>query len=175
VNKDDIPILSQPFLTEEGFINPACMAELEAAIRNTPPIHVRAANDAEWTTPRITTYREITGYLAQWAVRQIDECDETPFPPGLEKVIGYLTACIRPKFDQQGWAELSLCDISRMLHEILMEDKTFQSWNDAKVLKGWLDLDALIGNVCRSIRDERRAFDEFSREFDERWAASEKS
>jgi hypothetical protein len=175
MKEDDIHILSQPLLTEEGFVNPACMQELETALLNTPPIHERTAGDPEWNTPRITYYREITGYVAHWAVRQIEEGDKTPFPPGLEKVIGYLTACIRPKFDETGWAELSLCDIGQMLHDILMEDKTFLSWNDANVLKGWLDLDAFIGNVCCSIRNERRAFDEFNREFEEEQAARKKT
>jgi hypothetical protein len=170
--RDDFHILSQPFLTEEGFVNPACMQELDAAIRNIPPTHERLAGDPEWSTPRVTYFREITGYLANWAVRQIGEKDSTPFPPGLEKVIGYLSACIRPKFDECGYTEMSLCDVSRMLHEILMEDKTFVSWNDENVLKGWLDLDALVHNVCLSIREERRAFDAFNRRFDEERAAT---
>ncbi len=70
-------------------------------------------------------WREITGYLAQWAVRQINHPDPTPAPPGLSKVIGYLSACIRPKFDNLGMGKFSLCEINKMLHGILMEKRYF--------------------------------------------------
>ena len=61
----------------------------------TPPDHIRLANDPEWNTKRITHWREITGGLAYWAVRQINE-DDTAFPPGLESMVGLLTAIILP-------------------------------------------------------------------------------
>ena len=132
----------------------------------TPPDHIRLANDPEWNTKRITHWREITGGLAYWAVRQINE-DDTAFPPGLESMVGLLTAIILPGFDKFGWAYLSLCDISKMLHDAFWEEPIFASWNDEKVLKGWLGLDALLRNVCLLIRQDRRAFDEFNRKFDE--------
>jgi hypothetical protein len=81
-------------------------------------------------------------------------------------MIGYLSACTRSKFDKQGMAELSLCQIERMLEEILWPENIFQSWNDREVLPGWLDLYALLRNVCLSIRNERREFDRFNRQFD---------
>ncbi len=165
---EDFHMLSQPLTTEEGFINEACINELNAAILNMPPDWERLASDPEWTKKHYITWRHITGYLAQWAVRQITEFDSTPFPPGLETVIGYLSACIRPKFDNLGWAHLTLCEINKMLHEILMEDKTFNSWNDEKIISGWLDLHALIRNVCISIRDETRASDAFDAEFEKK-------
>ena len=95
-----------------------------------------------------TMWREVTGYFALWAVRQIEHPDTTPSPPGLESMIGYLSACTRSKFDKQGMAELSLCQIERMLEEILWSEKTFQSWNDREVPPGRLDLYALLRNVC---------------------------
>lgn len=162
---EDIPMLSQPLMTEEGFVNPACIQELEAWLANMPTSHERLAGDPKWSTPRWTSCREIVGHFAHWAVRQIDS--DVPFPPGLEKMVGYLYACIRPRFDQHGMAELSLCDISRLLHEILMPEAIFQSWNDEKVLPGWLDLDALLHNVCMSIQRGRDEFDEFNRRFEE--------
>ena len=168
---EDVPMLSQPLLTEEGFVNPACINELTAAINKIPPIHIRCANDPEWNTPRWTYWREITGAFAYWAVRQINEGDDTPFPPGLEKVVGFLSACIRRKFDKTGVAQVTLCEIGKWLFDILMSETIFLSWNDEKVLKGWLDLDALIGNVCVTIRDERRKNDAFDLDFDRRWAA----
>jgi hypothetical protein len=173
MNESDFDeIIDEPLLTDDGLLNPVCLAQLDAAIKNMPPTHERLAGDGEWNTPRWTFLREITGYLAHWAVRQIGcerTYDKTPFPPKLENVVGYLDACIRPRFDRQEMALLSLCDISRMLHEILMEEKFFLAWNDSTVLVNWLDLDALIHNVCVSIRNERRAFDAFDKAFEEDW------
>jgi len=155
-------MLSQPLTTEDGFLNEACINELTAAILNMPPTYIRLAGDSEWNTPRITDWRQILGYFTCWAVRQIEPPDNTPYPPGLEKMIGYLAACTRNRFDSLGWADLSLCDINKMLHDILMPEAVFLAWNDAAVLSGWLDLDALLHNVCISIRDERRDFDAFN-------------
>ena len=166
---DDIHMLEQPLTTEDGFLNEACLNELAGAMAAIPPDHERLAGDPEWNTKRITNFREITGGLAHWAVRQIPEPDDTAFPPGLEKMLGLLTAIIRPKFNKLGWADFSLCDISKMLRDALWEEPIFTSWNDEKVLKGWLDLDALLRNICLLIRQDRRAFDEFNRKFDEEY------
>ncbi len=167
--KDEIHMLSQPLTTEEGFVNEACINELSAYILNMPPDWERLADDPEWNTKIHVHWRSITGYLAQWAVRQIGEHNSTPAPPGLSKVIGYLSACIRPKFDKLGYAEFSLCEINKMLHDILMEDKTFLSWNDKEIISGWIDLHALLQNVCISIRDERRTSEAFWIEFEKKY------
>ena len=174
--KDFDYMLENPLLTEDGFLNEACWNELCSAIKNCPKLHDRCDNDIEWTKKRITAVREITGGLAYWAVRQIGCCppaDEGPIvPPNLEKVIGYLHTCIRPKFDKFGWAQLSLCDISKMIYGILYEQgiSCFDEWNTKEVMGDyWLDLDALITNVCITIRDERRKNDEFDKKFDEEW------
>jgi hypothetical protein len=167
LEKLGVRIIEAPMLTEDGFINPVFEAELEGAINNAwADATRRCEEDPEWNTPRWTMWREVTGYFALWAVRQIESPDTTPFPPGLEKMIGYLSACTRSKFDEHEMAELSLCQIERMLEEILWPMETFQSWNDRDVLPGWLDLYALLRNVCCSIRNERREFDRFNREFD---------
>lgn len=163
---DDVTMLEQPFLTEDGFVNEACMNELAGVLAAMPPDYERLADDPEWNTKRITHWREITGGLAQWAIRNIHEKDDTAFPPGLENMIGLLTAIIRPKFDKLGWADLSLCDINKMLRDALWNEPTFMLWNDEKILKGWLDLDALLRNVCIEIRMDRRAFDKFNADFD---------
>lgn len=128
-----------------------------------PPTYERLASDNEWNTPRLVFLREITGYLAHWAIRQIDQSDQTPFPPGLEVAIGFVDRCLRPRFDTNEMAKLSLCDINKLLHETLMQEPFFLAWNDAKILKGWIDLHALLHNVCISIRDERRTFDAFDK------------
>ena len=174
LEKLGVQFIEAPMMTEDGLLNPVFEAELAAAINAIPKTYERLSEDPEWNTPRLTYYREITGYFANWAVRQIDHPDNTPFPPGLEKMVGYLTACIRPRFSEgHGWGELSLCDINRMLHEILWPEAIFQSWNDKEVLPGWLDLDALLRNVCISIRDERRHFDAFNAKFEDGWAKLE--
>lgn len=63
-------MISQPFLTEEGFVNEACWKELCAAIKNMPKTHERLSGDPEWNTPKWTSYRDITANLAYWAVHQ---------------------------------------------------------------------------------------------------------
>lgn len=164
---NEIHMLSQPLLTDEGFINEACMNELEAAIEKMPPTHVRLADNREWNTPQITHYRDITAGVAYWAVKQFAGCEPTQpvpphFAPGLENVVGFLSAVIRPKFDILGYAQISLCDVSRMLHEVLFDCDDFKAWNTSQTLgTHWLDLHALIHNVCLLIRTDRREFHEF--------------
>ena len=162
-----VTIYDEPLLTEDGFVNPVFEAGLGAAIEGAwADATARCEADPEWNTPRITYWREVTGYLALWAVRQVQHPDKTPFAPGMENVIGFLSACLRPRFDNLGYAKLSLCDIERMLIDVLWPEKLFQAWNSRDALPGWLDLYALLRNVCTSIRDERRCFDRFNQKFD---------
>ncbi len=179
MNSDDIiknggEMLSQPFMTEDGFVNPACMNELEASINNMPPTYERLKNDPEWSTPIIVYVRQITGAFAQWAVRQTEN---HAYPPNLEHVIGYLDACLRKKFLEEEsnyleiWAKLTLCEINKMLWDILEGTKEFDAWNTEECLgKDWLDLHALLHNVCNSIRFEEQRNKEFDRKFEEDWA-----
>lgn len=162
MNDSDINMIQQPLLTEDGFVNEACINELFTAIRNMPPTYELLANDTEWSEKHIIHYKQVTGAFAHWAVRQLGSNDESkespPFPPHLEKIIGYLDACLRRQFDKFGWLELSLCDINKMCHDILMDCSLFQEWNTKECLdKYWLSLDALLHNVCLDIRQERRA------------------
>lgn len=177
---DDIEMIDEPLLTEDGFINPACMNALEAAIKNMPKTYDQLSDEPEWNIPRWTHYREITAGLAYCAVKQFlddypDDEDNTiyePKPPAhapnLEKIIGFLHACIRPKFDKNGSAFLSLCDISKMLYDILYGQgvSVFDDWNKKEVMAmHWIDLDALLHNVCLLIRQDRREFDRFNERF----------
>ena len=178
---DDIPMLPEPMLTEDGFENPNFMPALEAAIMNMPESYERLANEPEWNTKRWTNYREVVGALAQWSIQNInEEAKDAPFfPPNLEAVLGYVAACLKPQFQKLntcdpllGCAEVSLCDINRMLHEILTieEFKLFMDWNTKETMgDAWLDLSALLHNVCLTIRADRREFDRFNKQFEEDW------
>jgi len=139
-----------------------------------PLLHERPClkSNPEWNTPRLTHYREITGGLAYWAVRQIHR-NRPYFPPKLEFTIGFLTAMIRPRFSKLGYAELSLCEISKMPYDVLMPEEFFRVWRDEAVMgKARLNLDALIRNVCLTIRDERRALDQFNEDIDRQYGDS---
>jgi hypothetical protein len=184
-NELEIEMLSQPLLTEDGFVNPACMNELSAAIASIPATHVRLADDPEWSEKRWTFRKEIVGYFAMWACRQ------SPYgvPDGLENVCKYLYASLASAAkwipSDSGMAELSLCEINRLLHEILMEKgvKEFDAWNVPKsgptaelVFSSafntpdrdddFIDLHALLHNVCVGIRDERRKHKAFYDKFE---------
>ena len=162
---DKIEMLNEPLMTEEGFINEACLNELEAAIKNMPESHKRLANNPEWSRPCLTTEPRMLAALAQSAVRAY--CQP---PPGLETVLHYLKACLRrttftDDVDYGGlrMVNLSLCEINRLLWDALGGLKQFEDWNTEEVMgKEWLDLSALLHQTCITIRNERRhehAFD----------------
>ena len=156
------------------------MNELAAAINNMPETYERLSNNQEWSEKRWTHYRDLTGGLAYWAVHQFAGSDvgknynqdKNPpyFAPGLENVIGYLSACIRPQFNDCGFKEMSLCDVNKMLWEVLRDCEIFKSWNTEEVCgKAWLDLSALLHNICLTIRNDRRKNDAFDAEFEKQW------
>lgn len=183
----DIEMLSQPLLTEEGFLNEACINELEAALSNIPKIHERSDGDPEWTDKKWTFKKDITRSLAKYAVSQ------SPYscPDNLEEVIRYLDACLEREVEwsESGLAELSLCDISKLLYDILYEQNItyFDNWNKSKKGKveiqfmsryskedpdyDFIDLDALLSNVCLDIRLERRADEKFHKELEDKYGA----
>jgi hypothetical protein len=182
MENDDIDFLSQPFLTEDGFVNEACMKELNEAIRNIPPTYVRLKNDSEWNSKRCTSIKDIVGAFAKWAVQQSPFC----CPDGLQNVLSYLYVCLKKDvgWDSFGYAELSLVDINHLLYDILMEKgiSSFDSWNVPE--KDWrkegkdgfpqdnpdydfIDLHALLHNVCLDIRLHRRESDAFNKKFEE--------
>lgn len=182
----EIEMLSQPLLTEEGFVNEACINELNAFISKMPTPASRFADDPEWTVKRWIFKKEITQALAKCAVRQ----SPYPCPQELEEVISYLDACLEKEIEwaTAGMTELSLCDINKLLYDILYEQgfSAFDNWNKSK--KGdveiqiasrysgrpdpdydFIDLDALLMNVCLDIRMERRADDKFNEEFEKEY------
>lgn len=187
-------MLSQPLTTSDGFLNPACMNELTAAIAGMGKTHDRLRGDPEWDErkDRWTFKTDIVGAFAMWACRQ------SPYgvPDGLENVCKYLNAALQscaPWEKMGGMTECSLCDISRWLHEILYEQgvKEFDAWNRCKAGdtpdiqftcamdgrrdpdRDFIDLDALLHNVCLTIRDERRKNRAFDGKFDREHATGQ--
>jgi len=187
-NTDDMEMLNEPLLTEDGFVNPACMNELENVLNNCPKTYQRLTNDPEWTKRHWVFKHDITAALAKWAIRQ----SPYAYPERLDEVVKYLDACLDVEFKKAGcldtsdiMAELSLCEINKMLYGILHEQgvEAFDNWNKAKngseeiVLASryskahpdsdFIDLDALLHNVCIDLRMEFRVNDEFDKKFEE--------
>ena len=175
-NMPKVQMLTQPLLTEEGFINEACLNELEAAINNMPETYERLAGEPEWNVPAWTGANEIVGLLARWAIQQA-----SGVPPRLADVTGFAIAAINrdQRFVSWGdigrYAELSLCNINRLLWDILRDLQAFNDWNEAEVMHPlglqWIDLSALLHNVCITLRNERREFAEFNSKFEEKFGA----
>ena len=191
---EDTHMLSQPLMTDEGFVNPACINELENVIANMPETYDRLKDDPEWGTKRRWEFvHDITGPLAMWAVIL------SPFscPDGLEDVIRYLAPCLTIELEKLPddrrcgtppyMFHITLCEVNKLLHDILGEFDQVVAWNEPKISEGpgyenrhqqphpnydFIDLGALFHNVCIHLRNEGRnsdAFDErFEREQSER-------
>ena len=188
---EDMEMINEPLTTEEGFLNPACMNELTDAIMNMPKTHDRLAGNSEWSEKKDnwTTRKEIVAHFARWA------CEISPYgvSDGIENVCKYLYTSLAScaPWDVAGMSEVSLCDINKWLHEILYEQgvKEFDAWNVPKKGKpadisftssydgetdpdyDFIDLDALLHNVCISIRDERRTSNASHKAFDEKYGS----
>ncbi len=157
----DIEMLDQPLLTDEGFLNEACMKELAGAIASMPETYDRLKDDPEWSTPWGTT---CTGVLEAFAHSSIGAfCGQ--IPPDFYVVFLFLRAClVRDYFPECSsddidfrWREMSLCEINKALWDILGELAAFRTWNDSEVLpETWVSTSALLHNVCNEIRWGRR-------------------
>jgi len=176
--KKDGHMLEQPLLTEDGFVNPACINELNAAIKNMPKLYERLANEPEWTEKQITTPDEILAAFVKASIRTFPaKKNICNVPFGLERVANFLGVClikeIKWKSIGEGFqfAYLSLCEINKLLFDILYEQEVslFDNWNKSEGPLGerWLDLDALLHNTCLDIRQDRRARSEFDKKFEE--------
>lgn len=187
----DIHMISQPLMTKEGFINPACMNELTDAINNSPKDFVRLSQDDEWNSLKHqwTTKCQIVGAFAKWACRQ------SPYgvPDDLETVCKFLNVCLDNlvMWNEYGMKEMSLCEINKLLHDILYEQGVtlFDDWNKCKAGEtpdiiftsrysgkrnpdhDFIDLNALLRNVCLDIRSERRENRAFDEKFNKEWEA----
>ena len=175
--EQDLEMLNEPLTTEEGFLNPVCLAELEAKIKGVPEAHERLRGKPEWSVEYPMLLDEIVGALASWAIRQ-----SGGIPPDLGGVCAYLRECLKREegilnvSDIPMFTRLSLCDLNKKLWEILEGHAPFEVWNNPGAMQkagcDFVDISALLRNVCISIRDRRRhdyAFDrKFEREHEER-------
>lgn len=162
-------MLSQPLITEDGFINEASLNELEKAIKNMPKTYERLKNDKEWSKKIVIHKKQILGAFAKWAIRQSFD-----YPGGLKNVIQFLDKCLINDFnwewkdeeDNNYYIKLSLCEINKALYKILYEQNIsfFDNWNKGEK---FVDLDALLKNVCIEIRNEQRENENFDKKFKE--------
>lgn len=175
MNDDDIlkkcdHIIEQPMLTEEGFLNEACMNELAAAINNMPETWERLAHDPEWNEKQWIFTSSISGYLANAAVRIYGKC-----PPNLVQIVDYVGVCLHKEFKKREgiknaydiMCQLTLCEINKMLWDILGDLSLFQEWNIKEVMgDNWLDLSAVLHYVCLNVRSEWRDNKRFDEAFE---------
>lgn len=188
--QDDVEMMSQPLMTDEGFLNEACMNELGALLARIPKEYDRLADDPEWSTKKDMWIfkHDIVGAFAKCA------CIGSPYdcPDHLNEVCGYLNASLATYFpwDENNMCNLSLCEINKALHDILADGSIsyFDAWNEPKKDKGqkikfvsrlsgpedpdydYICIDALLRNVCLDIRMERRANRVFDRGFEQDWS-----
>lgn len=147
------------------------------AIKNMPRTHERLKDNEEWNRKSWLFRSDITSEFAKWSVK----LSPYPFPENLEKIVGYLDRCLIKEvgWKTAGMAELSLNDINKLLYAILWDLEPFMAWNRCKVGEtpeitftcryngtrdpdhDFIDLDALLHNVCIGLRDERRKNDAF--------------
>lgn len=173
---EEIEQINKPLLNSDGSLNLDFLKELKQVIDSLPNVTPRLASDPEWNTKEENwTFRqEIIGAFALWACR----LSPHGVPDGLEVVCKYLNECLKREYNWARMEELSLCEIHRALDDILLKNgiKQFKDWAKAKSGKtdptnfltafggthcpddDFMDLNALILNVCMTIRDERRAF-----------------
>ena len=172
---DKIEMLNEPLTTEEDYLNEACIKELEGVIRSMPEAHERLAGRPEWSTPWIVTDNDIVSNFAKCAVGIWCGC-----PPDLVEVVGYVQACLRrgPFKDEEEYTacgrpfrmkRMSLCEINKFLWDVLDGLPRFMAWNDADKHENWVDLSALLRNVCIEIRNERRHRLAFDIHFDRKY------
>ena len=88
---DNIDKISEPLKTSDGFLNPVAMKELEDKIINMPKTYERLNDDSEWNQKRWVFVKDITSYLAKWAISQ----SPYHYPERLDEVVKYLHACLK--------------------------------------------------------------------------------
>jgi hypothetical protein len=184
---EEVKVIDEPLLTEDGDINPEAVDALSEAIEALAPTHIRLADDPEWSSSKdlwLFTHN-IVGYFAQWAIRQ------SPYsvPDKLEEVLEQVHLVFKPFESKNGMFCMSLCEINRLLHEYILPLPQTMAWNEPKNGSTesiqfssrytkrdpddeFIDLHALAHNVCVSIRNERRESYLFDVEFEKKYKDS---
>lgn len=172
---DQIEMLNEP-LIKDGEINPECMVELEEKIRKIGKTYKRLENDPEWTIEWPVSLNEILGNFAKSAI----SCGGNTYPKNLENLTEHLRERIKEEIDPvlvDGSIiiyKLSICEINELMWKILGNIPHFQAWNTKEVMGGdWIDLDAVLHNICIDIRNDRRHMLAFDREFEREHPDSE--
>lgn len=144
----------------------------------------RTWNDPEWTEPRYTHRKDIIKAFAVGTLEADAWFVSYGVPPNFEIVLNSLSGAIASKWPgDDEMLQVLLLDVQAFYREFIDATPLCREWNDwpgsgfvtrydgtAKE-RTFIDLDALVGNACRSIRDDRRAFDKFNAEFDARHGA----
>jgi len=178
----DFEIIDEPLVTEDGFLNEVAYKQMVNRIKNIEPAYERLKNNQEWSKKELTDKKQILSNFGKCAIR----LSLYSIPSHLEEIICYLDKCLEKdiSWDKDKYTYLSLCNINKLLYNILYEKNIsyFDEWNEPK--KDWrksdfetfqeacetdidydyISLDALLHNVCLEIREERRIFKAFDNE-----------
>jgi hypothetical protein len=142
----------------------------------------RLWDDAEWTTLRFTSLKEIVTAFMVGTMRADMWCDGYSLPPNFDVVMNAMCGAVVVKFGNAEFCEASLLDLEAFYHEFIDATPLCREWNDfpgsgfisatspAPTSRTFIDLDALIRNAAIYIRDDRRQFDAFNADFDRRHA-----
>jgi len=124
---------------------------------------------------------KITGHFAMWAVRQ------SPFhtPDNLGMVISQLIEFIRDRFsadiklDRSYIFKTCESEMLKALDEFVKSNVLVRKWSKIELdyhehlasshEVDVIDLDALVGNVCRTLHQEVEKDEEFNKEVDDEW------
>jgi hypothetical protein len=176
---DKIEQIKEPLLNADGSLNLDFLKEMKEILESLPNVSPRLEDNPEWNIKKDKWIfrQEIVGAFALWS------CRMSPYgvPWGLEVVCKYLNECLKReyKWAKGGMEELSLFEIYQVLNDILIKNgiKQFKDWGKAKSGRtdqsnflssfggthdpddDFVDLNALILNVCITIRDDRRIFE----------------
>lgn len=147
----------------------------------------RLWGDPEWTEPKFTMLKDIVKGFVHGIIDADAWFTGYSLPPNMEIVVNAMCGAVseRYKTDIEG-VNLSLLDVQAFYREFIDATPLCREWNDfpgsqcvsryssTPTERTFIDLDALVQNACRFIRDDRRAFDKFNAEFDAKYPANTK-
>lgn len=132
---------------------------------NMSPPYEAYQNDSEWTTKEMTFLTEILGSFSKYAI----QLSPYVMPDKLEVVVKYLEACLKRSYNWEViegkyWAKLSLCEINKMLYEILESFNVVVDWSKPRVDHPYnpddpdtycIDLYSLFFSTCLDLKVQR--------------------